>query len=312
MQQQSNTQGLVALSEAKHLDVAKGNEDIRGWEIRAQDGAKVGKVKDLIVDPSAMRTRYIDAELDKDVAGRNRRVLIPVGAVRLADDDDVVLVNLTRDAIAKSPAYEGRGFTPEYDSSLRSSYAGAFGTAGAGRTIDDERYYDERGLRGSRRALNDDDEVRVTRAEEELAIGKRRVEAGEAYLRKTVDTEHVKQPVTRMREEVTVERHAVDRDRGGNVEIGEDEIRVPITQEEIVVEKRPVVKEEIVVKKRAVEDKETVETDVRRERVDVDDSAIRARSKEAGAKFVDKLDDVKDRVDGNPRSRPGPDATDRR
>jgi hypothetical protein len=27
---------------------------------------------------------------------------------------------------------------------------------------------------------------------------------------------------------------------------------------------------------------------------------------------ADKLDDLKDRVDGNPASRPGPDATDRR
>jgi uncharacterized protein (TIGR02271 family) len=311
MEQQPNTQGLVALSDAKHLDVARGNEDIRGWEIRAQDGTKVGKVKDLIVDPNAMKTRYIDAELDRDVAKGGRRVLIPVGAARLADDDDIVLVNLTRDVIAAGPAYEGRGFTQDYERSLRSTFAGAFGATGTERMVDDERFYDERGLRGSRRGLNDD-EVRVTRSEEELAIGKRRVEAGEAYLRKTVDTERVSEPVTRMREEVTIERHAVNRDRGGDVEIGEDEIRVPITEEEIVVEKRPVVKEEIVVKKRAVEETENVEAEVRRERVDVDDTAVRSKGKSAGAKFVDKLDDVKDRVDGNPRSRPGPDATDRR
>ena len=96
-------------------------------------------------------------------------------------------------------------------------------------------------------------------------------------MRKTVETEHVRQPVTRMREEVTVERHAVG--GGGqqsrDTEIGEDEIRIPVVEEEVVVEKRPVVKEEIVVKKHAVSDERTVEADVRRERIDVDDSAIR-------------------------------------
>ena len=95
-------------------------------------------------------------------------------------------------------------------------------------------------------------------------------------------------------------------------EIGDQEIRVPVTEEEIVVEKRPVVKEEIVVTKRAVEETQNVEADVRRERVDVDDQAIRDRAKSAGRKAADAAENVKDRIDGNPRSRPGPDAADRR
>ena len=62
-------------------------------------------------------------------------------------------------------------------------------------------------------------------------------------------------------------------------EIGEDEVRMPVTEEEVVTEKRPVAKEEIRVRKDAVEDEEVVEEDVRREEVDVrrpDNRASRA------------------------------------
>lgn len=306
MEQQPNTHGLIPLSDADHLKVADGNEDVRGWEIRTDDGERIGKVKDLIIDPNVMRARYLDAQLDSKLFGGDRRVLIPIGAARLEDDDDAVVVNLSRDEIAKSPPYEGHGFTSEYESSLRSSYAGTFGR-GKNREIDDARYYDDRGLLGTRRARGADrgaerDEARMTRSEEELAIGKRRVEAGEAYLRKRVETEHVSKPVTRTREEISVERRPVERAASGNVEIGDQEIRVPVTEEEIVVEKRPVVKEEIVVTKRAVEETQNVEADVRRERVDVDDQAIRDRAKSAGRKAADAAENVKDRIDGNPRT----------
>jgi stress response protein YsnF len=59
---------------------------------------------------------------------------------------------------------------------------------------------------------------------------------------------------------------------GSPTELGEAEIRIPIIEEEVVVEKRPVVREKLVVKKREVEETKTVEVDLRRERVDVDDA----------------------------------------
>jgi uncharacterized protein (TIGR02271 family) len=58
-------------------------------------------------------------------------------------------------------------------------------------------------------------------------------------------------------------------------EIGEDEVTIPVTEEEVVIEKRPVVKEEIRVRKDVVEEEEIVEEDVRKEEVDVDDATGR-------------------------------------
>ncbi|MDF2701356.1 MAG: conserved domain [Rubrobacteraceae bacterium] len=53
------------------------------------------------------------------------------------------------------------------------------------------------------------------------------------------------------------------------------EVRVPLTEEEVVVEKRPVDKEEVRIRKDVVEDTEVVEEDVRREEIDVDDQTAR-------------------------------------
>jgi uncharacterized protein (TIGR02271 family) len=79
-------------------------------------------------------------------------------------------------------------------------------------------------------------------------------------------------------EEVSVERVPVEGREASEAEIGEDEVTMPVTEDEIVVEKRPVVKEELRIRKDVVQDEEVVEEDVRREKVDVEDqTATRGR-----------------------------------
>jgi uncharacterized protein (TIGR02271 family) len=124
------------------------------------------------------------------------------------------------------------------------------------------------------RNLRDDQaerDARLTLSEEELAVGKRRMEAGEVDIHKRVETEHVSRPVTTTREEAVIERRPItDASMAAGARIEGDEIHVPLMEEEAVVEKRVVPKEELVVKKREVQETETVEADLRRERVDVD------------------------------------------
>jgi uncharacterized protein (TIGR02271 family) len=62
-------------------------------------------------------------------------------------------------------------------------------------------------------------------------------------------------------------------------QIGEDEVVVPVTEEEVVVGKRPVVKEEVRIRKDVVEDTEVVEEDVRREEIEVEDETSTRRSR---------------------------------
>jgi uncharacterized protein (TIGR02271 family) len=120
-----------------------------------------------------------------------------------------------------------------------------------------------------------EDELRVQRTEEELAVGTREREAGEVRVRKNVRTDRESIEVPTRHEEVSVERVPLSGEAATEAEIGEDEVSVPVTEEEIVVEKRPVVKEEVRIKKDVVEDTEVVEEDVRREEIDVEDDTER-------------------------------------
>jgi uncharacterized protein (TIGR02271 family) len=138
----------------------------------------------------------------------------------------------------------------------------------------------EEDLRG-REDHRDEDELRVQRTEEELRTGTREREAGEVGVRKQVRTEREQVRVPKRREEVSVERVPVN-EEGTGAEIGDDEVSVPVVEEEVVVDKRPVVKEEIRVRKDVVQDEEVVEEDVRKEEVDVEDATERrgARAQE--------------------------------
>ena len=131
----------------------------------------------------------------------------------------------------------------------------------------------EEDLRG-REDLREEDELRVQRSEEELRAGTREREAGKVGVRKQVRTEREQVRVPTRHEEVSVERVPVD-EEGMGAEIGDDEVSVPVVEDEVVVEKRPVVKEEVRVRKDVVEDEQVVEEDVRREEIDIEDRTER-------------------------------------
>ena len=131
--------------------------------------------------------------------------------------------------------------------------------------------------RESGSAPGGEDELRVQRIEEELRAGTREREAGSMRVRKLVRTERERLAVPKKREAVRVERVPMEGRRGETpeAEIGEDEIRIPVVEEEVVVEKRPVVKEEIRVRKDVVEEEEVIEEEVRKEEVEIDDQTQR-------------------------------------
>ena len=119
--------------------------------------------------------------------------------------------------------------------------------------------------------ITEEEATRLVLSEEELAVGKREVRAGEVEVSKRVETEHVSEDVTLRHDEVEVQRRPITDGFGATgATIGDgDEIRIPLHAEQAVVEKRVVPKEEVVVRKREVAENEVVEADLRRERADV-------------------------------------------
>ena len=126
-----------------------------------------------------------------------------------------------------------------------------------------------REVRGS--GVSGEDEMRVQRSEEGLRVGTYEREASNVNVRKRVKTERERLNVPKRREEVHVERVSMEGREASETEIRDDEIRVQVVEEEIVVQKRPVIKEELRIRKDVVEDEEIVEEDLRKEEVDIDD-----------------------------------------
>jgi uncharacterized protein (TIGR02271 family) len=115
-----------------------------------------------------------------------------------------------------------------------------------------------------------------------LRVHKDRVQRGEVRLRKEVVTENQNVEVPVSREELVIERVPVQgKEASGQVGAGDKEIRVPLSEEQVRVEKKPVVNEEVRVGKRQVQDTKRVSDTVRHEELrtehegDVDDESLR-------------------------------------
>jgi uncharacterized protein (TIGR02271 family) len=121
----------------------------------------------------------------------------------------------------------------------------------------------------------DTDEQRSLKLrEEQLRAEKERVQTGEVQLHKDVVTEQktINVPVTH--EEVVIERHAVTGDQVDDAApIGEGEtIRVPVSEEQVNVTKTPMVTGEVTVGKRAVQENQQVTDTIQREEARLDRS----------------------------------------
>jgi uncharacterized protein (TIGR02271 family) len=248
-----------------------------GYEVYDQAGEKIGKVDDLFVDETDS-PEYIGVKMG--FLGMSS-TLIPWEAVSSTDDEGKAITVATDKATTKNgPTFDDdRDITPEFENEVY-SYYGLQRTSSTEESGAYESYYAEETTQtagmADRTDLADEDELRVQRTEEELAAGTREREAGQLKVRKRVrtDREHIEVPTRH--EEVSVERVPVEGE-ATEAEIGEDEVVVPVTEEEVVVGKRPVVKEEVRVRKDVVEDTETVEEDVRREEIEVEDETATRR-----------------------------------
>jgi uncharacterized protein (TIGR02271 family) len=157
------------------------------------------------------------------------------------------------------------------------------GTVGPGMSMGDtetgefrEHDRNQEGLSQPGSDLEDEDELRVQRSEEELLAGTREREAGSVRVRKRVRTDRERLEVPIRREEVSVERVPASGE-ASEAQIGAGEVSVPVVEDEVVVQKKPVAKEEIRVRKDVVHERQIVEEDVRREEVEIEDDTRHRR-----------------------------------
>jgi len=244
MEDNTTPYNLRRLSDAD-FEVAKDEPDVRGWTVVDRAGEACGEVEDLIVDTSAMKVRYLQVEPeDAEDADDEHGLYVQIDGVDLDRDGKRGL--------------GGGGGAP-----VRVVPADLESRLSAGQET-------ERVARRSGRAYGKDDVERMTRAEEEVRIGKHAVQTGEVMIGKHVETGRVHEEVPVARDEVRVERRpGADGRASGDIGASDREIRAPIVEEQVVVEKRPVVKEELIISKERVEERRPVDVEVRKEEFDI-------------------------------------------
>ena len=95
---------LVRLSDLGKWDVAEGEPDIRGWEVRTIGGRELGKIKELLVDPDAGEV----VMLDVDLSGSHQHALVPLRIVEIDRTKRVVRMDSSdltpeeREAVAQA------------------------------------------------------------------------------------------------------------------------------------------------------------------------------------------------------------------
>lgn len=129
------------------------------------------------------------------------------------------------------------------------------------------------------------DDIRVPIVEEQLEAVKTDRQAGEVNVRKHVVTEQKTITVPVTREEVVVERVSA-----ADADFSNETLRVPIYEEEVEVRKRAVLKGEVRVRRETHVEQRAVSDNVRREEVEVDDSSKRTTPASSDASRIDSPD----------------------
>jgi len=235
-----------------------------GYTVYDNAGSKIGKVDDLFLDENDS-PEYIGVKMG--FLGTSS-TLIPMEMATVDESSSAITVSTDKETAKNGPAFnDDREITPDYENEVRSYYGlGAAQSTGSYDAYEGETHSD----------VTHDDELRVQRSEEELRAGTREREAGSVKVRKRVRTDRERIEVPTRHEEVSVERVPVSGE-ATEAQIGEDEVEVPVTEEEAVVGKQTVAKEEVRLRKDVVEGTEVVEEDVRREEVDVEDDTTTRR-----------------------------------
>ncbi|MFL5813224.1 MAG: DUF2382 domain-containing protein [Bdellovibrionia bacterium] len=239
-----------------------------GTPVYTQDNERLGKI----------------TSLDDDSFTVEKGIFFPKDFVIRYDDiqdiqDKGIYLNLTKDELNdwKNESYQGWSQVDEINQGRLNAQP-------------KDEYKDKYQDRYRDRTANDTSQVRVPIAEEELQASKTIHEAGRLKLRKLVHTElrHFTIPV--MREEVRVDRVKVPEgqtttaNRNAATDQGsfrEQEVNIPVMEEEITVSKRPIVKEEVRVSKERMTEERPVSGEIRKEEVRIEGEDTLKRKKSA-------------------------------
>ena len=247
-----------------NFEIAKGQEDITGWDVKDSKGYIVGKVDDLVFDKESLKVRYLILKLkkDKDLGiDKSRKVLIPIGMAQLdREDDEVYLQNVNIDRLNSLPDYDKDMLNREMETRTYNTATGRTVPVATGDDFYNNDYYNDTNLYKNRRdrtaeRINED----INRNTEQIADRDRRPIAdwNNEHVRER-DTEHI------------AERNAEDIEDRNIKENKNGETTIPVIEESMEVGKKVVERGGIRIRQRVVEKPVEENINLREEHIKVD------------------------------------------
>lgn len=219
-------------------------DEMQGAPVLDSTGEKIGKVEEIFYDEESRRPEWIGIGTG---FFSTKRVLVPVQGASLQGGG--ICVAYDADHVKDSPDIDEDDLSPQAEQELY-------------------RYY---GLGGRGGPAADAGEQSLTRSEEELQVGKEREQAGTVRLRKWVETEPVALDVELRHETARVVHETIDQPVSRDTDaFGEEEVEVPLSAERAVTSKQTVAKERVGVQKDVQTGTQTVQDELRKERVEVE------------------------------------------
>ena len=252
---------------------------IKHRDVYGSDGERIGQAGVVYLDDQTGRPDWVSVNIG--LFGM-KESFVPLAQAEVTDQG--VTVPYTKSHVKDAPNVDPDNghLSLEEEQTLFQHYGLDYGqdrsTVG-GNLTDAERHGDSRDLDDSDAAVGHDTsgpttDDAMTRSEERLNVGTQQQEAGRARLRKYVVTEQQSVDVPVTREEVRVEREPItDENRDEALtgpDISEEEHEVTLREERPVVETEAVPVERVRLSKEEVTDQESVSGEVRKEQIETD------------------------------------------
>lgn len=252
---------------------------LSGSTVIDQDGNKIGTLGQVYVDPQTGEPNW--ATVNTGFFGLSES-FVPLSDAT-TEGDGTVRVAYSKEMVKDAPRIDADGpLDQDQEDELYRYYmgdssstftAGTAGTDYVGSDYDDASARTDAGTTGHDTSGPNTDTA-MTRSEEQLRVGKERVETGRARLRKYVVTEQQSVNVPVSREEVRLEREPITDENidaaMSGPDISEEEHEVILSEERPVIDKETVPVERVRLDTDTVTENERVTDDVRREEIELE------------------------------------------
>lgn len=243
----------------------EGEQDLNrlfGFEVVGNDGNSIGKVDNIWMDETrqpaffGIQTGWLFGQIH----------VVPAHRSEVNFQKRNIRLPYSEEKVKGAPSYDPSvDLTPEQEHevyryyNIESSQAEARQTRA--RETEARRPRAERGT----------DEQTVQLNEEQVEVGKRDVGTGGVRLRKVIRTERVNEPVELKHEDIEIERVPADQARKGPpADLQEEEIYIPLRQEEAVVHKETKPTEQVHVSKKTKTEKKDISETRRKEDLEIE------------------------------------------